>query len=407
MIGSLDQLYNAAVGKPTKRQFVNPMATGTAGSQPGELPRGYGIWDKTGMNPTGTGLMSLNDIFGSPGQVETVQGGDPYAYRRGLADRMTASKKPIVGGATEFNDVYMGLLNSRPGGGLSGKGKYSGFYTADERNKAIEGGTLQLAEEIPGELRSNAKDRFNQLGKMKKDAYNQYIQSLTGGKSSILGIKGAPLAATGVRGGEIDLFVNPARTYENQLQTWADENSQKAYDYLDAAQQFENTNLSDLAKSVAMRQYGVNPSLANSLFGDFKQRRDQELWDQAAEDTKAGAAQATLALENYTGYKGSTVSGLTGRSPAQLFVGLNSPITWEDSKKKKEIKDYGYNVVQDASQLISAGDNQGAFDLAGYLEKAPGGGAETAAVIYAMLYLGGYNKENLKNKLYLAGVVSP
>jgi hypothetical protein len=401
MIGSLDQLYNAAVGKPMKRQFVNPMAQG---SRAGETPQGYGIFDKTGMNPTGTGFQSLNDIFGTRGQVETVQGGDPYAYRNQRADRMAASKRPIPGGATEFNDVYMGLLNSRPPGGLSQKGKYGGFFTADERNKAIEGGALQLSGEIPGQLRTQAQGRFNQLETMKEDAYNAYVNRLTGGGRSILGIRGAPLARTGVEGGEIDRFVNPARTYENELQSWADTNATKANAYLDAAQQFENTNLSDLAESVAMRQYGVNPSLANSLFGDFEERRNQQLWDQSAADQKAGNAQATSQIESITNYKGSTVAGLTGRSPSQLYRGINKPISWEDADGNKN-KQYGYNIVEEASALIGSNDNQGAFDLASSIENAAGG-AETAALIYAMLYLGGYNKENLKNKLYLSGIVS-
>lgn len=395
MIGSLDQLYNAAIGKPVKRQFVNPMAQG---SRTGETPRGYGIFDKTGMNPTGSGFQSLNDIFGTRGQVDTVQGGDPYAYRRQLADRVAASQAPVPGGATQFNDVYMGLLNSRPSGGLSQKGKYSGFYTADERNRAIEGGTLQLADEVPGTLREKAQARFNQIDQAKTDAYNAYVQQLTGGRRSILGIKGAPLARTGVEGGEIDMLVNPARTYENSLQSWADENAQGAYNYLDAAQQFENTDLSQLAQSVAMRQYGVNPSLATSLFGDFEERRNKQLWDQSEADRREGNAQANTQLETITGYKGSTVAGLTGRSPAQLYRGMNTTVDTANGKQ------YGYKIAQTASSLIAAGDNQDAFDLATSIENSPGG-AETAAVIYAMLYLGGYNKENLKNKLYLAGIV--
>jgi hypothetical protein len=213
------------------------------------------------------------------------------------------------------------------------------------------------------------------------------------------------LARTGVEGGEIDRFVNPARTYENELQSWADTNATKANAYLDAAQQFENTNLSDLAESVAMRQYGVNPSLANSLFGDFEERRNQQLWDQSAADQKAGNAQATSQIESITNYKGSTVAGLTGRSPSQLYRGINKPISWEDADGNKN-KQYGYNIVEEASALIGSNDNQGAFDLASSIENAAGG-AETAALIYAMLYLGGYNKENLKNKLYLSGIVAP
>jgi hypothetical protein len=84
---------------------------------------------------------------------------------------------------------------------------------------------------------------------------------------------------------------------------------------------------------------------------------------------------------------------------------MNKPITWEDANGKQS-KQYGYNIVENAAGLIGENDNQGAFDLAESVENAPGG-AETAALIYAMLYLGGYNQENLKNKLVLSGIVTP
>ena len=384
MIGSIQQLFDASIGKSKKRQVTLPGVT----------------------NQNTPPLLDFSlDRFTPKPQVQLVENFAPQTYREQFASRLASSRRPISGGATTFNDTYVNLLNSgRPTGGLSSKGKYSGFYTADERNNAIEGGALQLAGQVPGTLREKAQARFDQIDQAKTQAYDAYVQQLIneyGGREG-LSPNAMVYARNTPQGGYVDRVVNPAREYERQLQAWGEENAAGAYEYLDAAQQFENTNLSQLAQSVATRQYNVNPSLATSLFGDFEQRRNEELWNDAESDRQAGLAQANAQLETITGYRGNTVAGLTGRSPAQLYRGMNTKIALEEGGRKQ----YGYNIAENASALISTGENQQAFDLAESLESAPGG-AETAAVIYAMLYLGGYNKENLKNKLVLSGIVAP
>jgi hypothetical protein len=385
MIGSIQQLFDASIGKSKKRQVTLP-----------------GVANQN--TPPLLDFSRLIDQFTPKPQVQLVENFAPQTYREQFANRLASSRNPISGGATTFNDTYVNLLNSgRPTGGLSSKGKYSGFYTADERNNAVEGGTLQLAGQVPGTLREKAQARFDQIDQAKTQAYDAYVQQLMdqyGGER--MNPNFMVYASSGPEGGYIDRVVNPAREYERQLQAWGEENAAGAYEYLDAAQQFENTNLSQLAQSVATRQYGINPSLATSLFGDFEQRRNEELWNDAESDRQAGLAQANTQLETITGYRGNTVAGLTGRSPAQLYRGMNTKIALEEGGRKQ----YGYNIAENASALISTGENQQAFDLAESLESAPGG-AETAAVIYAMLYLGGYNKENLKNKLVLSGIVAP
>jgi hypothetical protein len=298
MIGSRDELYSAAMGKPKKKIF-DPPRPRTPNTVAAELPADYQFDPES--SPTTATLANL------------------------LASGTTSA-------------------------GRSSKGKYGGFYSGGDLDAAIRGSTFNLKENIAGQLESIANTRMTTLDSMRAKAAADASRKIYSNQYNFISPSAASAPATPgmtvAPGGFVDKYVNPLRQYSSQLANWYSEQAKPAEDYLATASQIENAPASELAATIATRQYGMNPNLALGKFGTldaeysnrqrdllsmqnygmpYQQYQDQQkaLLDQQKLITNQNMTAMTTEIQTRTGLSAKRLSETTGQTVDQMYNTLN------------------------------------------------------------------------------------
>lgn len=343
MIGSRDDLYSAAMGKPKKKIFDPPKQPRTPNTVAAELPADYQFDPQS--SPTTATLANL-----------------------------------LASGATSA--------------GRSSKGKYGGFYSGGDLDAAIRGSTFNLKENIAGQLESIANTRMTTLDSMRAKAAADASRKIFSNQYNFISPSAASAPATPgmavAPGGFVDKYVNPLRQYSSQLANWYAEQAKPAEEYLATASQIENAPASELAATIATRQYGMNPNLALGKFGTldaeysnrqrdllsmqkygmpYQQYQDQQkaLLNQQKLVTNKNMATMTSEIESRTGLSAKRLSETTGQTLDQMYDSLG---------KNYNVDGQAYSgavAVDKVIEFLDAGDQQGAKNLIDSLRSAAGG----------------------------------
>ena len=289
--------------------------------------------------------------------------------------------------------------------GRSSKGKYGGFYSGGDLDAAIRGSTFNLKENIAGQLESIANTRMSTLDSMRAKATADAQRQIFSNKynfisPSMAGIRVTPGKAV-TPGDWVDKYVNPLRQYSSQLANWYSEQAKPAEDYLATASQIQNAPASELAATIATRQYGMNPNLALGKFGTldaeysnrqrdllsmqkygmpYQQYQDQQkaLLDQQKLITNKNMATMTTEIQNRTGLSAKRLSETTGQTVDQIYDSL---------AKNYDVDGEAYSgaeAVDEVIKFLDDGDQQGAQDLVDVLRSAAGG-QQLGLLLNAML----------------------
>jgi hypothetical protein len=286
-------------------------------------------------------------------------GAEPTSPTRNM---LTTSVSP----ADAYNPTsqYMGLMSSlgmeqdsNYGAGLSKKGKYGGFYTASDLESAIGGRAVETRSMLAQQLRGLAEQRYGQLTPMYQQARQSSIgRFVPGGETGALAQLYAGKSPGFVSQGftlnkkSSDILASPQEEgYRKSLNEWFTSNLAPAEEALKTAAQVETTPLSDLARAIAVKQYGMNPGLARSKFADldtreYERQRDAQYLqrygvpyqqfedirkaeEEAVETEQAGYQRsqklvedaAVKAVEEATGFSASVLKNISGRTPEYLY----------------------------------------------------------------------------------------
>ena len=381
MLGSLDDLVNAARGKmPARVTPTEPKPpTPTNSDYQDALQRRSMLGQSYTQLATNTGKYGINE-----------EGRLSGSYGKAFSEASTASPTKT------FANILAGT-----GRTSTGTGKYGGFSNAGDLQTAIAGAAMGLRGNVVPALRSAAESRYSQLEPM-------YSKALGGQTGFTTEYNPGRASAGNFRIAE-ELASNPTyrqqaknvREYFPILGSWYKEQAAPAEEYLKTAQQIERTPLSELASSIAVRGYGMDPNLAAGRFSNLDNEyairmRDQEsiantglpyeqakfLAEQTAKQAKAdktaASDYATANIESFTGLSANRLSSTTGQSIAQIYDNLSKTYVVGDQKYT------GAGAAQEIIGLLDAGDTKGARDLVEVLKSAPNG-QSLSMVLNAML----------------------
>ena len=299
------------------------------------------------------------------------------------------------------NAVYSNILSNttRAKGGLSSEGKYSGFNNAGDLQSAIEGAAISVGRTLtPQQLRDKATAYYAKLNPLYEDAADDPDEYLKANPSILLDNRTFPQIVKGVRPAYSN-FADARHKYEKELAKWYTTQSNVAENYLEAAQQLENTPLSSLASRLATSSYGMNPDLAAGKFGAldtsyYTQQRDRtslqqyglpyaEYQAKQKADIKAIPGQYATAIEDSTGYQATSMSRLTAQTPQQMYATYATKYTYKDPETGKEKKQNGKAIVETMRDYLYAGELEYAAQLAEAL-----GQQDLARILNAQYNLG-------------------
>lgn len=220
--------------------------------------------------------------------------------------------------------------------GLSPEGKYGGFYTASDLDRAIRGETMSRNQELldyASSLRELASKQRGQVGQ----AVGQRIRGAQGTESFM-----GP--------------VGPRNTPEEQAaQAYGTRRMAELAQGDVLAGQIEATPTSQLAQAIATRKYGVNPALAAGMYGteydieSQKALRDKYYYETGQgygyEDAMAQQEREQRDLSDFIAEAKRT------QDPGQLYAA---------SEYSQEVRDLYYNQLasdqlnMNAAKLFSA-----------------------------------------------------
>lgn len=388
-IGTMKDLMNASQGRMPKK--VDPIVPPDAS---GERLQEYGF----------------TPSYGQMGSYSAAQERRAN-LARSIYDLMSGGVRPIGSDIQEPTKTYSSLYSqlTRPSAGLSGKGKYGGFYSSQDLTSAIGGTAKRFIEQTPADLRREAMNRYSQL---------ESIYQPERKKAEMALFKGT---------GDQD--------YLKKINQWYAENAAPAEEYLASAQQIESSPVSDLAMQIATSVYGMNPDLARGKFSGLNEEYAQEMRDREYmsmygkpydiyQKSLADALQAQRTQEEQntkfyeteigkiTKMNPKTLAGLTGMTVDQVYStmagkdenGNDVLYAYKDPNIEGMATSNASGIVNRASQLISSGDYNGAMEILKSINNAP---EELRRLITSMLYLSGFKRSELENDLILSGLVTP
>lgn len=307
-----------------------------------------------------------------------------------------------------YSSIMGGLgIGSTPdyGQGLSKKGKYGGFYTASDLESAIGGRAVDTRSMLSSSLRGLAESRYQQLNPM----YKQYGLGValpggqTGALAQMVGKTGKPgFVSQGFvltdKKREAAMSQPGMSEYQAALGKWYQQNIAPAEEALSTAQQIEATPYSQIARSLATSQYGMNPALAASKFADldtreYERARDaqylanygvpyQQYKDIQEESTaitedylrgqeraaKAGEEALDQSIQQRTGYSTSTLKTATGRPAEWIDATLNTSVDLP-GEKGATIKATGDQALLKGINYLREGNVEQALNLAALVEE--------------------------------------
>jgi hypothetical protein len=301
-----------------------------------------------------------------------------------------------------LTNTFANILAS---GGRRNGGKYGGFNTATDLEAAVLGSTYELRDVTVPTLRGKANPYLEQVGSMESDAYRQAINTVMQGVTGK--IPALPMGMTEVPEGSVyETRINPLRDYKQQLTDWRSAAAKPAEEYLQTAQQIESTPMSELARSIAINRYGMDPNLAAGKFanvGDdyWKKQRDQEYQalygmgyeqyefeqDRLSDITTGGSkekiANATAQIENLTGLSIGTLTSAASQTPIQMVENMARTYRIPDPTNGNMVEANGAGIVEKIRKSIGSGNNQGLQNLYETLIASPG--SEGMALLVAAL----------------------
>ena len=374
-IGTPKDLLSASFGnkvrdttKPPARMVgVTPAATGSPAFRESQARR----------QALGMGVGQLGELSNLETQAG-IQGGQ---YGNALTQ---ARQSPLT-------NTFANIL---AGSGQRGSGKYGGFNTATDLESAVLGSTYELRDSTVPTLRAKAQPYLEQVSNMGSDAYRQAMNSVMQGVTGK--IPALPMGMTEVPEGSVYATrVNPLRQYKQQLTDWESEAALPAEEYLQTAQQIESTPMSELARSIAINRYGMDPMLAAGKFasiGDdyWKKERDEEyqatygkpyeqyefeqnrLTDLASGGSKEKIANATAQLESLTGLRATTLSEAASQTPVQMIENMSRTYQIPDPMTGEMIEANGAGIVELIRNSVGSSNNQGLQNLYETLICSPG-----------------------------------
>lgn len=260
--------------------------------------------------------------------AETTQADSP------LATAMNNKLQP----AKNFSDFQSGMgLTTTPAmlnQGLSSKGKYAGYYTAADMQKAVEGDAMQAYNQST----AFAED----LGNLASNQYDKYVAQNTYGMPTFQSNVDMP---EGLQEQKIGEYQDYMRNLGSQIDS-----------SFDTSTSILNTPRYEFARALATQKYGMNPSLAAGMFTpqfDVDQYAiDQDVRSMEAtgmpfdvarqykadtrsnlentrEDTRYIRDQDALArataIEDATGYSTSKMKIATSMTDQQLYEVVQDP----------------------------------------------------------------------------------
>lgn len=325
-----------------------------------------------------------------------------------MAPRVVTPKAPILepysGGldrAGRANDLAQAQMASgssllggfdRASGGLSAKGKYSGFFSAGDQQAAIEGAArgIKGSAEI---YRAKADAFMNKLnpiyGEAAKGPSRAFISQ---GTAQMPGVNEKNWQKV-TPGGYIDKIVNPSRKYANQLNDWYSKQSAPAVKYQATADQIERTPISQFATQIATNAYGMNPDLAIGKFAgldktyyteqediksirdygmpaaEYKAQQEDLLYGTSAKKiTSADEAFAATELDKVTNVGSKFLSAATGQTADQMYKVLEPEFVFTNPETKTSQAVNGAWFAQKYSTYLQDGQ----FDKANqFLSSVP------------------------------------
>ena len=250
------------------------------------------------------------------------------------------------------------LLSSfnRASGGLSAKGKYSGFFSAGDQEAAIVGAATDLKGDA-AIYRAKADAFMKKLDPIYGEAAKGPSRAFT--SQGTAQMPGVDPRRSVTPGGYIDKIVNPSRKYANQLNDWYTQQSAPAIKYQATADQIDRTPISQFATQIATNSYGMNPDLAAGKFAGldaiyYKQQQDansmavnkmpydeykaqQEDLAFGTTDKKINAgieAEAAANLDQISGVGSKFLSTATGQTAAQMYATVTPEFEFVDPNDK-------------------------------------------------------------------------
>lgn len=185
----------------------------------------------------------------------------PTPIQTPLGQAMTSKLMPAPGYGEFMKQAALTTPPMTSTLGLSPEGKYGGFYTAGDLDKAIQGEAMARNQELldyAASLRELAAKQRGQVGQQVGERIRQ-----AQGTESFMGP------------------VGPGKSPEAQsAQAYGTRRMAELAQGDVLASQIEETPMSQLARAIATRKYGVNPALAAGMYGPQydieagKQQRD-------------------------------------------------------------------------------------------------------------------------------------
>jgi hypothetical protein len=274
---------------------------------------------------------------------------------------------------------------NRASGGLSAKGKYSGFFSAGDQQAAIEGAAMDLKGDA-ATYRAKADAFINKLNPA-------YSEARTGAQRTVRGSMGFNPQSSSAA--SFRMFEEtsqdrtaPLRAYANDLNDWYAQQSAPAVKYRATAEQIDRTPISEFATQIATNSYGMNPDLARGKFANldetyYKQQRDAQSlrenkmpYDEfkaQEEDLAFGTtdkkinsgieAQAAASLDKIAGVGSKFLSAATGQTAAQMYATVTPQFKFTDPNDKVEKIGDGQYFVQQYGIYLDEGNMDKANQL--------------------------------------------
>jgi len=218
--------------------------------------------------------------------------------------------------------------------GLSPEGKYGGFYTASDLDKAIRGETMSRNQELLDYASSLRELASKQRGQLQ-------------------GALSSQVASTAERLGKA--YTMPYAPMTQETEAYGKRRMAELAQGDVLAEQIESTPTSQLAQAIATRKYGVNPALAAGMYGtEYDIESQKALRDQYYYETGQGYGYEDAMAQQEREQRDLTdfiAEAKRTQDPGQLYAA---------SEYSQEVRDLYYNQLasdqlnMNAAKLFSA-----------------------------------------------------
>lgn len=303
---------------------------------------------------------------------------------------------------SESSNILANLLASgTTGAGRSSKGKYSGFYSGGDLDAAIKGSAIDLRENVPAQLEAKAKARYQAMNQMYRQALGTQVPFTTEYDPRSGSAGNFRIAETLASTPSLRQARRNVSEYMVPLGSWYNEQGQPAEQYVDVAEKLRGSALSDLATSIATRQYGMNPNLAIGKFAGLdaeyfptyrnrdymskygktydQYKFEEEKAAQMAKEQEAGINKESKSqIESITGLSADKLATASGQTVSKMYEVLAKNYNVDGQQYS------GSGTVQEIRDLLDSGNVQSAIDFVKTMQSTAGG-QELSLLLNAMI----------------------